>query len=132
LRNNRKSSIERLYKTPKSPENTPKKRRYTSYLVGARFLHLAFQGKAVRTPATRQLCHWSGAFQTLKATTSFDRVTRNNQYDSANAGRSQLALSVSTTELACSLTNRDIEIHGNSLEDFSLSPRKLNKTNFRE
>ena len=27
----------------------------------------------IRTPATRQLCHWSGAFQIWTATTSFDR-----------------------------------------------------------
>jgi len=40
----------------------------------------------IRTPTTRQLCHWSGAFQTWTATSSFDGVTRNNRYDSANAG----------------------------------------------
>jgi len=31
--------------------------------VEDRFLHLAWQG-AIRTPVTRQLCHWWGAFQT--------------------------------------------------------------------
>jgi len=55
---------------------------------------LARGGGAVRTPATRQLCHWSGAFQTWRATNSFDRVTHNNRYDSANAGSSQRALSI--------------------------------------
>jgi len=53
-------------------------------------------GGAVRFPATRRLCHWSGAFQTWTATSYFDRVTRSNRYDSANAGRSQRALSIST------------------------------------
>jgi len=35
-------------------------------------------------------------FQTRTATSSFDRVTHNNRYDWANAGRSQRALSIST------------------------------------
>jgi len=34
---------------------------------------------AVLTSATRQLCHWSGEFWTWTATSSFDRVTRNNR-----------------------------------------------------
>jgi len=66
-------------------------------------------------------------------TSSFDRVTRNNRYDSANAGRSLRAVGISTQQLACGLTNRHFEIHGNSLEgSMALSPRQLNKTNFRE
>jgi len=85
---------------------------------------------SVRTTATRQLCHWSGAFQTWTAASSFDRVTRNNRYDSANAGRSQRALSISTQKLACNSTNRHIDIHGNSLEDSGVIT--TNKTEFRK
>jgi len=59
-------------------------------------------------------------------TCSFDRVTRNNRYDSANAGRSQRALSISTQYLACGLTNHHVEIHGNSLEDSGV--RKFNES----
>jgi len=77
MRNSSKYGIEQLYKNPKSTENTPKNAKkqqstetkrivntkirarhgppiFTFSLVGARF----------RTPATRQLCRWSGAFQT--------------------------------------------------------------------
>jgi len=102
LRNNSKPGIEQLYKNPKSLENTPKhaknnndqstetkrnsKYQNTSY-VSARFLHLVWQAGGVR-----QLCHWSGAFQTWTATSSFDRVTHHNRYDSANAGRSHRAV----------------------------------------
>jgi len=50
---------------------------------------------------------------------------RNNQYDSANAGRSQRALSISTQYLACGLTNRHIEIHGNLLEDSGVITTKV-------
>jgi len=39
---------------------------------------------------------WSGAFQTRTVTSSFAWFTRNNRYDSANTGRSQRALSMST------------------------------------
>jgi len=38
----------------------------------------------------------SGASQTRTASNYLDRITRNNRYDSANAGRSQRALSTST------------------------------------
>jgi len=53
-------------------------------------------GGAVRATGTRQLWHWSGAFQTWPATSCLDRVTRRNRCDSSNAGRSQRALNVST------------------------------------
>jgi len=108
LRNNRKSGFERLYKSPKSLENTPKnakkqqstetKRIVNTKLQASRGSVFTFSlaGVAIRTPATRQLCHWSGAFQTRPATSSFDRGTRNKRYDSANAERSQRALSIST------------------------------------
>jgi len=44
LRNNSKSGIERLYKNPKSPENTPKNaEKQQSTETKARFLHLAWQ-----------------------------------------------------------------------------------------
>jgi len=58
--------------------------------IGARFLHLARQGGDSHPchPSVMPLIGW--------ATTSFDRVTHNNPYDSANAGRSQRALSIST------------------------------------
>jgi len=56
---------------------------------------LAWQGRSSH-PCHRQLCQWSGAFQTQTATSSSDGVTRNNQYGSTNAGRSQRALSIST------------------------------------
>jgi len=39
---------------------------------------------------------WSGAFQTRTVTSSFAWFKRNNRYDSANTGRSQRALSIST------------------------------------
>jgi len=54
-----------------------------------------FVGGTLRTPATRQLCQWSGASQIWTATSSLDRATSNNRYDSANAGPSQRALSIS-------------------------------------
>jgi len=53
----------------------------------------------------------------MTARSSFARITHNNRYDSANAGRSQRALNISTQQSACGLTNRHIEIYGNSLED---------------
>jgi len=108
VRNNGKSGIERLCKNPKSPENTPKdakkqqstetKRIVNTIKQGIRGSVFTFslEGVAIRPPATCQLCHWSGAFQRRTATSSFDRVTRNNRYDSANAGRSQGVLSIST------------------------------------
>jgi len=91
LRNNSKSGIEQVYKNPNTPENTPKNAKKTTIEwnqknskyqntseVGARFLHLSWRG-AIHTPATRQLCHWSGAFQTCTATSSFDGVTHKNR-----------------------------------------------------
>jgi len=90
-----------------------------------------FSLTGVMVTATRQLCHWSGAFQTWTAASSFDRATRQNRYDSANAGRSQRALSISTqyqralSISACGLTNRHIEIHGNSLEDSGVINTKV-------
>jgi len=59
LQNNSKSGIECLYKNPKLPENIPKKAKKqateTKRIVNT-IIQLAWQG-AVRTPATRQLCH---------------------------------------------------------------------------
>jgi len=43
--------------------------------------------------------------------------TSNNRHDPQNAGRSQSALSMSTLQSACGLTNGRIEIHENLLED---------------
>jgi len=47
-------------------------------------------------PCHRQLCHWSRAYHTWTPTSSFERVTHNNWYDSANAGHSQRAFSIWT------------------------------------
>jgi len=62
-------------------------------------------------------------------------MTRNNWYDSVNAGRGKRALSISTHKLACGLVNRCIEINRNSLEDSDVITTKsdqLNKTKFHE
>jgi len=112
----------------KSPENTSKNAKKQQSTETKRIVNtkckvgrvpvytFSLTGLVVaRTPATRQLSHWSGAFQTWTAASSFDRVTRHNRYDSANAGRSQRALSISAKYLGAGLTNRHIEIHGNSL-----------------
>jgi len=92
-----------LENTPKNAKNNylPKSKEWQipKYKLGkGPVFTFNFTGGEIHTPATRQLCycHWSGAFQTWTATSSFDGVTHNNRYDSENAGRSQRALSIST------------------------------------
>jgi len=60
---------------------------------------------------------WSGASQTRSTTGPLAWFTPNNRHDSPHAGRSQSALSMSTPQSACGLTNGHIEIHEYSLED---------------
>ena len=70
LRNTSKSDIQRLYKNPKSPENTPKNAKKQQSTETKRIVDTKIQSRqgpsfqiqlgrlgAVRTPATRQLCH---------------------------------------------------------------------------
>ena len=112
----RKTQKTTIYWTQKNSKHQNK-----SY-VGARFLHLAWQGGG----AVRQLCHWSGAFQTWTATSSFDRVTRRNRYDSANAG-TQDSWHVAWPTVILRFTRMETR-----WKTLALSPRKLNETKFRE
>ena len=95
-----------------------KYKRRSSFGVSARFLHLTWQGGEVR-----QLCHWSGALQTWTATSSFFQQTQDAatvlwiyRHNSWHAAWPTVIL-------------RFMEIRWKTLE---LSPRKLNKTKFRE
>jgi len=86
-----------LEKTQKKQQPTETKRIVNTQCKLGRGPAFTFSLTGVvlaRTPATRQLWNWSGAFQTWTATSSFDRVIRHNRYNSAKAGRSQRAFSI--------------------------------------
>ena len=101
LRNNSESGIKRLYKNTKSRENARKQPTETKRIENTSKLRpvfiFRFPAGTAPTLAPRQLCHWSRAFQTRTATSLFDRVTHNNRYDSANAGRTIVGMRLGQT-----------------------------------
>ena len=105
----------------------------TSY-VGARFLHVAWQGVA---GAVRQLCHWPGPFQTWTATSSFDRVTRRH-VAIGTIQQTQDAASVlwvyrhNSWHAAWPTVILRFTRMETRWKTLALSPRKLNETKVRE